>query len=688
MANFNYKFLTPFKFFMLQNFPFIDEDFDAVTNYQMLCKMAEEINKIINSQNSVGKQVEDLTNAFNNLYNYVHNYFDNLDLQDEVNKKLDEMVIDGTLEKLLGDAFKNKIDKTSIEFYGINIKGDANSNCFIVKFNNGKTMFIDCGGTYEWEQIRLAIAEIGITKFDYAILTHYHGDHIGNLSNFFATYDLSNCVFYTQPNNLDWTKVPDLYDNYNTVINILNSHNITPIAPLNNTIITIDDDTYIRFLNNDPSWYDDYYNAISEYRNDSQTGNDFSLVAEIHNRDTVILLTGDIEQTAESKIASYSKKCDLLITPHHSSNRNININYWKTIFPEIALISASKQMQDTYSAVQKELRFLLENGVPTYCLGYSQGNFTKFIGDGYKIYLDTISTTSKLRNNQLYGHVYEVVPMYSTLAEENDISISKIFSNLQPGEILKTVVYTTFLPLFTEIQNIFTGITFQRDGFQAEFYKTQYGNNCFIEILQFNPATRLIAQSHDSGTTWQVSGSSTIAYTSGHDNLITLLTNLPEGSYTMNYTPDSSDKPLVVDGDNYILNINMLQKGSGNILATPRGKSSKACAIGCLINNNLTWKLLTNTIAPGVLINGHTELLNKLNTLTYGNYIYAYTPDADDSPLVVDGDNYVISINILYNNNGVASGNIIATPRGNKAKAPAIGYMINGELTWKLLTAN
>lgn len=99
--NYDYKRLTPFKWFVLQNFPFIDEDFDAITNYQLFCKLGEEINKIIDSQNIVGEQAETLTNAFNNLKNYVDNYFENLDVQDEINNKLNEMVEDGTFQSIL-----------------------------------------------------------------------------------------------------------------------------------------------------------------------------------------------------------------------------------------------------------------------------------------------------------------------------------------------------------------------------------------------------------------------------------------------------------------------------------------------------------------------------------------------------------------------------------------------------------
>lgn len=63
--------------------------------------MGKEINKIIESQNLVGKQAENLTNAFNELYNYVNNYFSNLDVQNEIDNKLNEMAADGTLASII-----------------------------------------------------------------------------------------------------------------------------------------------------------------------------------------------------------------------------------------------------------------------------------------------------------------------------------------------------------------------------------------------------------------------------------------------------------------------------------------------------------------------------------------------------------------------------------------------------------
>lgn len=103
MNKFEFKNLTPFKWFVLENFPFIEADFDALTEWQLFCKIGKEMNKIINSENSLGTQVENVTNAFIELQKYVNNYFDNLDVQEEINNKLNEMAQDGTLEEIISN---------------------------------------------------------------------------------------------------------------------------------------------------------------------------------------------------------------------------------------------------------------------------------------------------------------------------------------------------------------------------------------------------------------------------------------------------------------------------------------------------------------------------------------------------------------------------------------------------------
>ncbi len=93
--------MTPFKWFVLENFPFIEEDFDSLTSYGLWCKLKEYFDKVANKTNEMGTQVESLTNAFIQLKDYVDNYFKNLDVQEEINNKLDDMAQDGTLQEII-----------------------------------------------------------------------------------------------------------------------------------------------------------------------------------------------------------------------------------------------------------------------------------------------------------------------------------------------------------------------------------------------------------------------------------------------------------------------------------------------------------------------------------------------------------------------------------------------------------
>lgn len=95
--------IPKFRRFVLQNFPFIEQDFDALTDYELLCKVVEYLNNVIDSQNEVTAEFEALSGAFTELNNYVSNYFDNLDVQEEINNKLDAMVEDGTLQEIITD---------------------------------------------------------------------------------------------------------------------------------------------------------------------------------------------------------------------------------------------------------------------------------------------------------------------------------------------------------------------------------------------------------------------------------------------------------------------------------------------------------------------------------------------------------------------------------------------------------
>lgn len=86
-----------FRNWVLQNFPFLEDDFDGLTDYELFCKMIEYMRKAVDQLKVYdAKFIE-----FNNRLTELENYINTLDIQDYVNEKLDEMYENGQLESLI-----------------------------------------------------------------------------------------------------------------------------------------------------------------------------------------------------------------------------------------------------------------------------------------------------------------------------------------------------------------------------------------------------------------------------------------------------------------------------------------------------------------------------------------------------------------------------------------------------------
>lgn len=91
--------INNFRFWCQKVLPLVYDD--SLSYYELLCKVVDYLNKIIDEANKIGTDVTELYKAFNQLKEYIDNYFKNLDVQEEINKKLDEMFNDGKLNELL-----------------------------------------------------------------------------------------------------------------------------------------------------------------------------------------------------------------------------------------------------------------------------------------------------------------------------------------------------------------------------------------------------------------------------------------------------------------------------------------------------------------------------------------------------------------------------------------------------------
>lgn len=93
--------LRPFRFWCQKVLPLVYDD--ELSYYELLCKVIDYLNKVIENVNQLSENFDELEKMFKTLKQFVEDYFKNLDLQEEVNKKLDEMAKDGTLSKIFGN---------------------------------------------------------------------------------------------------------------------------------------------------------------------------------------------------------------------------------------------------------------------------------------------------------------------------------------------------------------------------------------------------------------------------------------------------------------------------------------------------------------------------------------------------------------------------------------------------------
>ena len=107
--------VPPFVTFVTSAVPMVFDN--SMSYYEALCALwkwlQDDVIDVINNNATVTNEYIDLTNEYTakfiELKNYVDTYFDNLDVQEEINNKLDAMVEDGTLQEIITTYIQSNV---------------------------------------------------------------------------------------------------------------------------------------------------------------------------------------------------------------------------------------------------------------------------------------------------------------------------------------------------------------------------------------------------------------------------------------------------------------------------------------------------------------------------------------------------------------------------------------------------
>ena len=111
-VNFNpnmteYSGIRPFRFWCQKVLPLVYDD--SLSYYELLNKVVDYLNNVIEDESAMVENIDSLLTAYEQLQDYVNNYFDNLDVQEEINNKLDNMVSDGTFYNVFHSSVEQSV---------------------------------------------------------------------------------------------------------------------------------------------------------------------------------------------------------------------------------------------------------------------------------------------------------------------------------------------------------------------------------------------------------------------------------------------------------------------------------------------------------------------------------------------------------------------------------------------------
>lgn len=407
-------------------------DLDVYTSMELYYKIAKKLNEVINELSRFEGVVSDEVIEQNKKLLYLLGE----GLKEQVAIKIHELHKDGTLDSIINqEIFSHKVDKTNLELYAHN--SSETGDTILLKTNKGKVIVIDTGSASDTSGVDTFIANHTST-IDYLIITHYHSDHIGNFEYVLNKYKNDNTVVILP--------CDPHYDQFmlngarfeiasNNVKSFLSDIGITPIIPTEQQIIQVDD-IKLKFMNCSTSMFTNYYDKVSEYAKQNETDyNNFSLVVEVTHGVNKILLTSDINVTAQEQLEPYLSNYDILKAPHHSVDSKVSQGFLKKVSPRY-VFSCSKNNSSVYKA--EITRYLLSRGIPYY-VTYQSGEI-KMISNGISV----------KTHNKEYNTSMTIDRLINTFNVDNTIYYGF-------GEVTKEYDNNTNLPLETIIRRMKKG---------------------------------------------------------------------------------------------------------------------------------------------------------------------------------------------------------------------------------------
>lgn len=208
--------------------------------------------------------------------------------------------------------------------YNIYFLESIESDSIIIQSKNANIL-IDTAEEKDNNNLNFKLANLGITKIDYLIITHPDKDHIGNASFIINNYNVSNVI------ETSFEKGSDLQKDFKQ--NLAKQPNINHIVLEKDYDFEIDNMRFKIITPNEKSYKED---------------NDYSLVTYLNIGKINFMFTGDIEQTRiNEQLEKDNIDIDVYKIPHHGRYNNLSLDLIKEVTPEYAVSTGDTDSEIT-----------------------------------------------------------------------------------------------------------------------------------------------------------------------------------------------------------------------------------------------------------------------------------------------------------------------------------------------------
>jgi len=388
---------------------FYDKESGSVL--QQTARMYAKVNQLIRHFNDLSKETKETVDEYIGIVNeyiekfvelkdYVDDYFENLDVQEEIDHKLDEMLADGVFQDIV-DAYLDSLTGIVKYIFPKNWNGLSGDASLIKAY--GKTILIDTYRASNKAELYQMLSDYDVDHIDYLILTHYHDDHIGNVENLINDgYVDSESYIYLPANCQQITDDPELTAYRNAILLAIAQNNIPSGVPLENSKLVINDNFYIEFYNTDS----DVLSTFTNYNN-------CSTLCMVHHGATTSYFTGDALGSAQGRALTngfITGHVDLYKVEHHGiQGDNTTIKVQETILPDYvyqsAFIGGLKQgIYDKSTA----LAYLTQKGSRVYA-SYLNQDYIVFGSTTNNMWVEQGKQSKAVSNNNAVGnYVYTI----------------------------------------------------------------------------------------------------------------------------------------------------------------------------------------------------------------------------------------------------------------------------------------